>query len=101
MYCDDGRVCVCLCVCLSLAAFLHYCMDPDVTLGNGKRCPPSCALLDEFAIGARFSLLWQHTRLILVFAARLIFIVILCFNNLLYLAVQVFAANISYSAVGS
>jgi len=21
----------CLCVCLSLAAFQHYCMDPDVT----------------------------------------------------------------------
>jgi len=24
-------VCVCVCVCLSLAAFAHYCTDPDVT----------------------------------------------------------------------
>ena len=30
---------VCLCVCLSLAAFPHYCTDPDVTWGNGSRCP--------------------------------------------------------------
>ena len=54
---------VCLSVCLSLAAFLHYCTDPDVTLGSGKGVPPSCALLGGFAIGARVSLLWQHTRL--------------------------------------
>jgi len=26
-----------LCVCLSLAAFPHYCTDPDVTWGNGRR----------------------------------------------------------------
>jgi len=26
-----------LCVCLSLAAFPHYCMDPDITWGNGRR----------------------------------------------------------------
>ena len=27
-------ICVCIClVCLSLAAFLHYCMHPDATLG--------------------------------------------------------------------
>jgi len=25
-----------LCVCLSLAAFPHYCTDPDVTSGNGR-----------------------------------------------------------------
>ena len=30
---------VCLCVCLSLAPFQHYCMDPDITWGNGRRCP--------------------------------------------------------------
>jgi len=30
---------VCVCVCLSLTAFLHFCTHPDVTLGNGKRCP--------------------------------------------------------------
>ena len=28
-----------LCVCLSLAAFPLYCMDPDVTWGNGRGCP--------------------------------------------------------------
>jgi len=26
----------CLCVCLSLAAFPHYCTDPDVTGGSGR-----------------------------------------------------------------
>jgi len=26
-------------VCLSLAAFPHYCTDPDVTWRNGRRCP--------------------------------------------------------------
>jgi len=30
---------VCLSVCLSLAAFQHYCTDPDVTWGSGRRCP--------------------------------------------------------------
>jgi len=28
-----------ICVCLSLAAFLHYCTDPDVTWGNDRECP--------------------------------------------------------------
>jgi len=28
-----------LCVCLSAAACLHYCTDPDVTLGSGRGCP--------------------------------------------------------------
>jgi len=28
-----------LCVCPSLTAFPHYCMDPDVTWGNGRECP--------------------------------------------------------------
>jgi len=31
-------VCVSECVCLSLAALSHYCMDPDVTWGNGSGC---------------------------------------------------------------
>jgi len=26
-------------VCLSLAAFPHYCTDPNVTWGNGRLCP--------------------------------------------------------------
>jgi len=46
-------------VCLSLAAFPHYCTDPDVTCGNG-----SCALLGGFAIGARcfVAATTQHER---------------------------------------
>jgi len=35
MYSGHGR----LCVCLSLAAFPHYCTDPDVGWGNGRGCP--------------------------------------------------------------
>jgi len=35
MYIGHGR----LCVCLSLAAFPHYCTDPDVSWGNGRGCP--------------------------------------------------------------
>ena len=58
MYCGHS----CLCVCLSLATFLHYCVDPDVTLGNGK-CAPNCALWGGFTVSAEVSLLWQHTRL--------------------------------------
>jgi len=30
---------VCLCVCLSVAAFAHYCTDPDAAWGNGRGCP--------------------------------------------------------------
>jgi len=30
---------VCVSVCLSVAAFPHYCTDPDVTWGNGMGCP--------------------------------------------------------------
>jgi len=29
----------CVSVCLSLATLPHYCMYPDVTCGNGRRCP--------------------------------------------------------------
>jgi len=42
---DDAKcivvtaVCVSVCVCLSLAAFPHYCTDPDVTWGNGRGWP--------------------------------------------------------------
>jgi len=35
MYCGHP----CLCVCLSVAAWLHYCMDWDVTWGSGRGCP--------------------------------------------------------------
>jgi len=27
-----------VCVSVTLAAFLHYCTDPDVSWGNGRRC---------------------------------------------------------------
>ena len=30
---------VCVFVCLSLAAFPHYCTNPNVTRGNGRGCP--------------------------------------------------------------
>ena len=33
MYIGHGRLCFCMSVCLSLAAFPHYCTDPDVTWG--------------------------------------------------------------------
>jgi len=43
MYIGHGRLWVCVSVCLSvcpsLAAFPHYCTDPDVTWGNGRGCP--------------------------------------------------------------
>ena len=32
-------VAVCVSVCLFLAAFSHYYTDPDVSWGNGSRCP--------------------------------------------------------------
>jgi len=35
MYIGHGGVCV----CLSLAAFPHYCTDPDVSWMNGRVCP--------------------------------------------------------------
>ena len=58
-----GEIFVDLChlsVCLSVATFLQYCTDPDVTLANGRACPvvvPYCG----FVIGARVLLLWQRT----------------------------------------
>jgi len=51
---------VCVSVCLTLTAFPYYCTNPDVTWGM-VGVPPSCALLGVFAIGARVSLLWQHS----------------------------------------
>ena len=38
-FCTSHRRCKMYSVCLSLAAFPHYCMDLDVTWGNGRRCP--------------------------------------------------------------
>ena len=60
MYIGHDRLCVCESVSLSLAVFPHYCTGPDVTWGM-VGVPSSCALLGGFAIGARVSLLWQHS----------------------------------------
>ena len=55
------RPSVCLCVCLSvprrICTLLH---GPECNLGEWG-VPSSCALLGEFAIGARVSLLRQHS----------------------------------------
>jgi len=45
---------------VSVATCPHYCTDSDVTWANG-RVPPSCAPSGRFAIGARVSLLRQHS----------------------------------------
>jgi len=58
-YIGHGRLRVCL-VCLSLVAFPHHCTDPDVTRGM-IGVPSSCALFGRFALGARISLLSQHS----------------------------------------
>jgi len=61
MYIGHARlsVCECVCVCLSvylshrdrniisLAAFPHYCTDPDVTWGNGRECPVVVHYLED------------------------------------------------------
>jgi len=39
MYIGHARLSVCLSVCLSIAAFPHYCTDPDVSWENGRGCP--------------------------------------------------------------
>jgi len=39
MHIGHTRLCVCVCVCLSLAAFPHYCTDPNVTWENDTGCP--------------------------------------------------------------
>jgi len=58
MYSGHGR----LCVCVSLAAFPHYCTDPDVIWREWQGVPSSCALLGGFAIGGgRISLLRQRS----------------------------------------
>jgi len=36
MYNGHSRLCVCLSVALSLAAFPHYCTDPDVSWENDR-----------------------------------------------------------------
>jgi len=61
MYIVHGRLSVCLSVCLSvprrIPKLLH---GPGCNLGNGSGAS-TCGLLGGFAIGARVSLLWQHS----------------------------------------
>ena len=52
------RICVCLSVCLQLHAYTIA--RTRMYLGGVIGNTPSCALLDEFAIGARVVLQWQH-----------------------------------------
>ena len=56
MYIGHGH----LCVCLSLAAF-HTIARTWMLLGGMVGGALYCALLGGFAIGARVSLLWQHS----------------------------------------
>jgi len=56
---ESGHARLSVSVCLSLDEYAHYCTDPDVTWRNDG-VPPSCALLDGFAIGVRVASLWQH-----------------------------------------
>jgi len=56
MYCGNARLCVCLSVRGRMPTLLH---GPGCNL-EWYGLPPSCALFDGFAIGARFALLWQH-----------------------------------------
>jgi len=57
-----SRASVCLSVCLSvrrrMPTLLH---GPGCNSGEWYGLPLSCALLGEFASGARVSLLWQHS----------------------------------------
>ena len=45
-------------ICFSVCLSLHCCTDPDVTSGNGRRCP---LVVHYWAISARVPLLCQHT----------------------------------------
>ena len=66
MYIGHARPCLCLCVCLSVClsvprripTLLHR---RGCNLGGMVGMPPSCALLGGFAVGARVSLLSQHS----------------------------------------
>jgi len=52
-------------VSLSLAAFPHYCMDPDVTWGNGRGCPlvvQYWVYLQSVYTGFVVMTAWRRTR---------------------------------------
>ena len=60
LYIGHALLCVCVSVCLSVAAFLHQCMDPDVSWKNGRGAAQLCTI-GGFAISAGVSLLWQYS----------------------------------------
>jgi len=52
------RVCVCVSVPRRIPTLLH---GPGCNFGEREGVPPNCVLFGGFAIGARVSLLWQHS----------------------------------------
>jgi len=58
MYIGHSRLSVCLSVRIRIPTLLH---GPGCKFENGIGVPLSCASLGGFAIGARVSLLWQHS----------------------------------------
>jgi len=61
MYIGHARASVCVSVCLTVCPSPKLLHGPRCNFGELQGVPPSCALLDVFAIGAPFSLLSQHS----------------------------------------
>jgi len=62
MYTGHGRLCVCLSLCLSIPRHIPTLLHgPGCKLGEWYGAPSSCAILGSVAIGARVSLLYQHS----------------------------------------
>ena len=57
MYCGHARLCVCVSARGRMPTLLQ---GPGCNFEEWYRMPPSCALFEGFAIGARVALLWQH-----------------------------------------
>jgi len=60
MYIGHGRPYVCVSVCLTLAAFPHYCTDPNVTWGTIEGALQLCTI-GRICNWYRVSLMWQHS----------------------------------------
>jgi len=62
MFIGHGRLCVSVSVCLSVPRRIPTLRNgPGCNLRKWKRVPSSGALFGGFAIGARVSLIWQHS----------------------------------------
>ena len=58
------RRCICLCVSVCVRRRMSTLLQgTGFNFGEWYGVLPSCTLLGGFAIGARVSLIWQHTRL--------------------------------------